>query len=71
MLGNQGILSGKIAFGEAEVMNSIQEVGLAFAVASANTNKGGGKAKLLVEVVFKLENRYGIELKVQGRKRAV
>jgi len=56
VLRNQGVLAGKVTFGEAEVMNGVQQVGFTPSVAPANPDQGGGKAKLLVEVVFELEN---------------
>ena len=55
VLGYQAVLAGKIAFGKAEIMHGIQQVGLTHTVAAADTHQGGGKLKLLVEVVFKLE----------------
>ena len=45
----------KIAFGKTEVMNCIQQVGFAYAIASANANNAFSKAKFLVKIIFKLK----------------
>ena len=38
MLRNQAVLPRKITFGKAEVMDSVQEVGFAYAVAATDPN---------------------------------
>ena len=62
----QLVCPGKIAFGETEVMNGIQQIGFANSVAAANANNAFGKNKLLMKIVFELEDRYGIQAKAQG-----
>jgi hypothetical protein len=59
------VLPGKIAFGETQIMNGIQQIGFAHTISAANANNALGKNKLLVEVVFELEQRYGIQSKAQ------
>jgi hypothetical protein len=54
-----GVLPGKIAFGEAEVMDGIKQVGLAHAIAAANAYNALGKGKILLEIILELEERYG------------
>ena len=49
------ILPGKIAFGKTEIMDCIQQIGFAYAVAATNANNAFGKNKLLVKVVLELE----------------
>ena len=52
---------------EREVVNGIEQVGFALAVAPANTYNALRKLELLVKVVFKLEKRYGMQLQAQGK----
>lgn len=68
MLHHQRILPGKIAFGKTEVMNGVEQIGFAHAIAAANAYNGFGKTYLLVKVVFELKKRYGVQLKIQGCK---
>jgi hypothetical protein len=48
------IQAGKVTFCEAEIMYGIQQVGLAYAVSSANTYDPFRKSKFLPEIVFEL-----------------
>jgi hypothetical protein len=57
----------KITFGETEVMYRIQQIGFAYTIASANAHNVFCKAKLLLVIIFKLENLYGFNEKTQGR----
>lgn len=45
----------KIAFGKAEIMDSIQQVCFACAIVAANTNDPFFKIKRTVRVIFELE----------------
>lgn len=58
----QTVLAGKITFGETEIMNSIQQVGFAHAIAAANAHQRLVETKLLMKVVLKLKQRYGANL---------
>ncbi len=49
-----GILAGKIAFGKTEVMDRVQQIGLAYAVAAADPGEPLRKTVLLVKIVFEL-----------------
>jgi hypothetical protein len=60
------IAAGKIAFCEAAIINSIQQVGFANSVFSTNTNDAAGKLKRVLAVVLKLEQRYRIKSKQNG-----
>ena len=50
----QLVLPGKIAFCETEIMNGIEQVGLAYAISPANTHHPFRKREILVKVVFEL-----------------
>ena len=52
----QLVLPGKITFGETEIMDRIQQVGLAYAISSANANDPLREGEVLVEIIFELEN---------------
>ena len=54
----QMILAGKIAFGETEVVDGIQEVGLSDAVAPADTHNPFREAERGLPVVLELHQRY-------------
>lgn len=62
------ILSGKIAFGKTQVMNGIQKVGLSYPVSSANADDPFGKIEFLLKIIFKLKQRYGMDIKAQGNE---
>ena len=66
VLGSKAI-AGKIAFGETEIMNGVEEVGFTYTIASANAHNIFGKTKLLVIIIFKLENVYGVYKKAQKK----
>lgn len=59
------VLPCKIAFGKTEVMNGIQQICFANAVAAADANNAFGKIKLLMEIILELKQRYGVEVKAQ------
>jgi hypothetical protein len=59
------ILPCKIAFGKTEVMNGIQQIGFANAVAAANAHNAFGKVKLLMEIILELKQRYSVKVKAQ------
>jgi hypothetical protein len=54
------VLPCEVAFCEAEVMDGVEQVGLAYAVPAADANDPFGERKLLLHVVLELEDRYGI-----------
>ncbi len=56
------ILPGKIAFGKTEIMNSIQQIGLAHAVLTTDPHDPFRKGKRRGTVIFELENGYGTDL---------
>ena len=49
-------ISCKIAFGKTEIVNSIQQIGFAYAIQAAYTNNVFGKPKLLMIIIFELKN---------------
>ena len=51
----QLVLPRKITFGKTEVMDSIQQIGLAHTIAAANTNNAFSKIELLVKIIFELK----------------
>jgi len=53
---------GKITLGKTEVMNGIQQVGLSHPVFTINSHDTLGKIKAPVEIVFKLNKRYGMQI---------
>ena len=55
------VLPVEITFSEAEIVNSIQQVGLANAISAAYANDALGKLELLVKIILELENRYRME----------
>ncbi len=63
LLHTTGICPGEVAFGKAEVVNSIQQVGFANAIIATNAHYPVAEIKCLVRVVFKLKQRYGMKLK--------
>jgi hypothetical protein len=63
-LGGQAI-PGKIAFCKTEVMNGIQQICFAYAIAATNAHNRFGKNKLLLKVIFELKNLYGTNKKTQ------
>jgi hypothetical protein len=65
MMNIQLILTGKITFGEAEVMDGIQQIGFTNSITAADTNNAFGELKLLVKIVLELKQRYGIQAKAQ------
>jgi hypothetical protein len=64
----QLVLPCKIAFGETEVMNGIEQVGLAHAVPSANAHNAFREREFLVKIIFELVERYGVKDEWQGEK---
>ena len=60
MLCYQAIVAGKIAFGEAEIVNGIQQVCFAYAIAAANADYPFRKNELPVKIIFELKKRYGL-----------
>ena len=48
------IAAGKIAFGETAIVNSIEQVGFAYAIGAANTYDPFGEGKVTGLVVFEL-----------------
>jgi hypothetical protein len=52
----------EIAFCEAQVINGIEQVCLAHAIGSADTHDTGMELEGTMRVIFKLYQRYGIEL---------
>ena len=49
------ILAREIAFGKAEIMNSIEQIGLANAIAAGDSDNPLGEGKLRMKVVFELK----------------
>lgn len=49
------VLPGEVTFGEAEVMNGIKQIGFANTISTANTNNALVKLKLLLKIIFELE----------------
>jgi len=47
---------GKITFGKTQIMYGIQQIGFAYAIATANTNDTFCEIKLLMVIVFELKN---------------
>ena len=64
VLGSKAI-AGKIAFGETEIMNGVEEVGFTYTIPAADTYNAFGKIKLLVIVVFELQKCYGVKVEAQ------
>ena len=60
-----GVGAGKIAFGKAEIMDGVEQIGFAYAVTAANAHDAFCKMELLVKIVLELKNRYGIKIKRQ------
>ena len=58
MLGYQAIVAGKITFGEAEIVNRIQQVCFPDTVSAANADYPFCKNEILVKIIFELEKRY-------------
>ena len=63
---------GEITFGEAEIVNGIQQAGFAGAVVAADANNIFFKFKRTVAVVFELSKGYGAKTehgsKIQGSR---
>lgn len=55
MLGYQAIVAGKITFGEAEIVNCIQQVCFPYTIPAANANHPFCKNEILVKIIFELE----------------
>jgi len=45
----------EIAFGKAQVMNGIQQVGFTYTIVSTDANNTLSKVELLLKIIFKLE----------------
>ena len=56
------ILAGKITFGKTQIVYCIQQIGLANPVAATNANDAFFEFKLLMKIVFKLVQRYGVDV---------
>ena len=56
MMHINGIVAAEITFGKAEIMNGIQQVGFAYAIAAANAYNTGRKNMVLLYIIFKLDN---------------
>jgi hypothetical protein len=59
------ILPAEITFGKTEVMDRVQQIRLAHTVAAANANDPLRKLKVLLKIILKLEERYGMKVKTQ------
>jgi hypothetical protein len=64
----RAILAGKITAGETEVIDGVQQIGLAHAIAATDTHDPLGKPELTGKIIFKLKDRYGIYGKTQVGK---
>lgn len=49
---------GEVAAGKAQVVNGVQQVCFADAILAANPDDALTQVKLLVQVIFELDNRY-------------
>ena len=65
MLNIGRIATGKVAFGETEIVDGIEEIRLAYAIAPAYPHDSLGKLIGLMKIVLELENRYGLQGKRQ------
>lgn len=65
MMNVHGILACEIAFCKTEIMDRVEQVGLAHPVAAANTDDPLRKLKVVLKVIFKLIERYGTQVKAQ------
>jgi len=59
--------AGKIAAGKAEVVDGVQQVGLADPIRPANTDDALAEFEACLVVVFEIGERYGGELKQRLR----
>ena len=50
----QLVLSGEITFGEAEVVNGIEQIGFTNTIAAANANNAFGELKFLMKIILEL-----------------
>jgi hypothetical protein len=56
VLHHKTIMPCEVAFGETEVMHCIQKIGFTYSIRAADADDPLGKTKLLVRIVFELEN---------------
>ena len=59
------VLPGEITFCKTQIVNRIQQIGFAHAIAAANTHNALVELELLVKIIFELEKRYGVQAKTQ------
>lgn len=62
LLDIETILAAEITFGETQVMNGIQAIGLANSITATNTYNAFCEPEFLLEIVLELKKRYGLEL---------